>query len=172
MKKPLVLIIMDGWGIRKSGFYNSVKIARTPNYDSYLKKYPHTKLTAHGVNVGLPKGFQGNQTSEPIHNQGHRLGEDEVQNYCSPVAGGAFRACEQEDDDCRPASCSYARYQATQPSGKSAHERSDAASVSPTGQHYDREKDDSHRDRFFYEFLIDNDQHPCADENADRPANR
>lgn len=57
---PVVLIICDGWGIRKEKKGNAVKLAKTPNFDSYIKKYPHTVLDASGEAVGLPPGYQGN----------------------------------------------------------------------------------------------------------------
>jgi 2,3-bisphosphoglycerate-independent phosphoglycerate mutase len=53
---------MDGWGIAKSGEENRSAIiaARTPFYDSILQKYPHSKLEASGLAVGLPDGQMGN----------------------------------------------------------------------------------------------------------------
>ena len=64
MKKtynPIILIVMDGWGIstKKSGL-NAIKTAKTPNYDSFWKNYPNTKLSAAEQPVGLPKGYIGN----------------------------------------------------------------------------------------------------------------
>ncbi len=60
MVKPVVLLIMDGWGIRKEKKGNAIVQAKTPNYDSFIKKYPHSTLFAHGEHVGLPKGYMGN----------------------------------------------------------------------------------------------------------------
>jgi len=57
--KPVVLIIMDGWGVRKQRKGNAPKIARTPNLDYYSKNYPYTTLYASGEHVGLPKKNQG-----------------------------------------------------------------------------------------------------------------
>jgi len=53
---------MDGWGIAKMGEENRSAIiaANTPFYDSILKKYPHSKLAASGLAVGLPDGQMGN----------------------------------------------------------------------------------------------------------------
>jgi 2,3-bisphosphoglycerate-independent phosphoglycerate mutase len=60
--KKVVLIIMDGWGIAKIGEENrsAVVAANTPFYDSILQKYPHSKLAASGLAVGLPDGQMGN----------------------------------------------------------------------------------------------------------------
>ena len=53
---------MDGWGIAKTGEENrsAVLAANTPFYDSILEKYPHSKLAASGLAVGLPDGQMGN----------------------------------------------------------------------------------------------------------------
>jgi 2,3-bisphosphoglycerate-independent phosphoglycerate mutase len=62
LSKKVILIIMDGWGIAKSGEENrsAVLAANTPFYDSILQKYPHSKLEASGLAVGLPDGQMGN----------------------------------------------------------------------------------------------------------------
>lgn len=62
MSKKVILIIMDGWGIAKSGEENrsAILAANTPFYDSILQKYPHSKLEASGLAVGLPDGQMGN----------------------------------------------------------------------------------------------------------------
>ncbi len=58
--KPIVLIIMDGYGIspRKEG--NAIAVAKKPYLDKYFKNYPKTTLEASGKNVGLLKGQMGN----------------------------------------------------------------------------------------------------------------
>ncbi|PWJ57688.1 2,3-bisphosphoglycerate-independent phosphoglycerate mutase [Dyadobacter jejuensis] len=62
MSKKVILIIMDGWGIAKNGEENrsAVVAANTPFYDSILTTYPHSKLAASGLAVGLPDGQMGN----------------------------------------------------------------------------------------------------------------
>ena len=60
MEKPLVLIIMDGWGIRREKKGNAILNARTPNYDFLMQNYPHSTLFPYGKYVGLPAGFMGN----------------------------------------------------------------------------------------------------------------
>jgi 2,3-bisphosphoglycerate-independent phosphoglycerate mutase len=62
LSKKVILIIMDGWGIAKIGEENrsAVVAANTPFYDSILQKYPHSKLAASGLAVGLPDGQMGN----------------------------------------------------------------------------------------------------------------
>ena len=59
-KKPVVLCIMDGWGIPESDKYSAIAKAKVPNYDRFLKEYPNSKLNASGEFVGLPEGQMGN----------------------------------------------------------------------------------------------------------------
>jgi len=60
MKKPLLLMILDGWGIAPAGNANAAALAKTPNLDKYFAAYPHTQLEASGRQVGLPAGQIGN----------------------------------------------------------------------------------------------------------------
>ncbi len=57
---PAILLILDGWGLAKPGKGNAVSLAKTPTMDGLLKKYPNTKLHAHGKYVGLPPKQVGN----------------------------------------------------------------------------------------------------------------
>ena len=54
MKKPILLVIMDGVGFSKTGLGDAVTMANTPTLDHFLANYPSTKLKAHGTAVGLP----------------------------------------------------------------------------------------------------------------------
>lgn len=60
MKKKVVLIIMDGWGIATNKKVSAVDAANTPFVDSLYLKYPHSRLEASGLAVGLPEGQMGN----------------------------------------------------------------------------------------------------------------
>lgn len=60
MKKPLVLCIMDGVGINDDIQNNAVRGAKMPFFNELINKYPHSKLNASGVAVGLPDGTMGN----------------------------------------------------------------------------------------------------------------
>lgn len=60
MKKPVALIILDGWGINESCENNAVCLAQTPRLDELFKRYPSSWLNASGLNVGLPEGQMGN----------------------------------------------------------------------------------------------------------------
>ena len=60
MKKPIVLAILDGYGLRKETHGNAVALAKNPIFTELWNNYPHTTLTASGQLVGLPKGQMGN----------------------------------------------------------------------------------------------------------------
>ena len=59
-KRPIVLCIMDGFGIRKNKHGNAIFGARKPNLDYLMKNYPTTQLKCSGEAVGLPDGQMGN----------------------------------------------------------------------------------------------------------------
>lgn len=59
-KKPIVLCILDGWGIGDGGANDAIASAHTPNFDAMMKEYLHTTLKASGLEVGLPEGQMGN----------------------------------------------------------------------------------------------------------------
>jgi len=60
MKKPVALIILDGWGYREDSADNAIAGANTPNFDNCMKQYPNTLIGASGEDVGLPDGQMGN----------------------------------------------------------------------------------------------------------------
>lgn len=60
MRKPVALIILDGFGYLPTDQGNAVKQANTPVFDDLLENYPHTLVGASGEDVGLPDGQMGN----------------------------------------------------------------------------------------------------------------
>ena len=60
MKRPVALIVLDGWGLAPDGPGNAVALADTPHFDRLWKDAPHTELRASGRAVGLPEGQIGN----------------------------------------------------------------------------------------------------------------
>lgn len=59
-KRPVCLIIRDGWGRGKQDSSNAINVANTPFTDEYERNYPVTLVETSGINVGLPSGYQGN----------------------------------------------------------------------------------------------------------------
>lgn len=60
MKRPIVLTIMDGFGINHEIKCNAISCANTPNLRNIFSKYPTTQIGASGMDVGLPDGQMGN----------------------------------------------------------------------------------------------------------------
>jgi len=60
MSIPVVLCILDGWGSSKPAVDNAIALAKTPNWDNYLRSCPHSVLDASEEDVGLPAGQMGN----------------------------------------------------------------------------------------------------------------
>ncbi|WP_455375604.1 2,3-bisphosphoglycerate-independent phosphoglycerate mutase [Kaarinaea lacus] len=59
-RQPVILVILDGFGVNPSKINNAVLEADTPNLDRYFSSYSHTMLQASGTAVGLPDGQMGN----------------------------------------------------------------------------------------------------------------
>lgn len=88
--KPVLLAVLDGWGIAPAGPGNAIALAKTPKYDALLKKYPNSKLTASGKDVGLKNGEPGN--SEAGHENmgaGRTVLQDKVE-ILESIRNGTF----------------------------------------------------------------------------------
>src|SRR3954463_16548208 len=59
-KKPVVLVVLDGWGYRAEREGNAIALASTPSWDRLWGNHPRTLLEASGLAVGLPPGQIGN----------------------------------------------------------------------------------------------------------------
>ena len=89
-RRPVLLIILDGFGVNPSRLNNAVALAHTPRLDEYFAHYPHTVLEAAGPAVGLPDGQMGN--SEVGHltiGCGHILRQDLV-HIDQSISDGSF----------------------------------------------------------------------------------
>ena len=93
-KKPIVLCIMDGWGINENTENNAVALAKTPNVDFLTKTCPYSTLDASGADVGLPIGQVGN--SEVGH---MNLGSGRVVLQTLPKINNAFNNNEIEKNN-------------------------------------------------------------------------
>jgi 2,3-bisphosphoglycerate-independent phosphoglycerate mutase len=60
LKSPLLLVILDGWGLSPEPRGNAIRLVRTPNFTKLQQSYPYTVLQASGERVGLPEGQMGN----------------------------------------------------------------------------------------------------------------
>ncbi|WP_400192923.1 2,3-bisphosphoglycerate-independent phosphoglycerate mutase [Hymenobacter sp. B81] len=60
MNKPVLLVILDGWGLTQNPAASAIAAAQTPFVDSLFARFPHSRLQASGEAVGLPDGQMGN----------------------------------------------------------------------------------------------------------------
>ena len=59
-RPPVVLVVLDGWGISPEPDHNAIARSRTPTYNELLERFPHAALVTSGEAVGLPAGQMGN----------------------------------------------------------------------------------------------------------------
>ena len=90
MKKPLLLCIMDGFGINPEKKGNAVDIAKTPNLDKLFKNFPNTTLQASGMAVGLPDGQMGNSEVGHTNIGAGRIVYQELTRITKSIADGDF----------------------------------------------------------------------------------
>ncbi|MFD0957948.1 2,3-bisphosphoglycerate-independent phosphoglycerate mutase [Paenibacillus chungangensis] len=89
-RKPVALIIMDGFGLRDDVTGNAVAQANKPNYDKYLQQYPNTTLTACGEAVGLPEGQMGNSEVGHLNIGAGRIVYQDLTRISKSIREGEF----------------------------------------------------------------------------------
>src|SRR5713226_8847404 len=88
--KPLVLIILDGWGYRAETKANAIALARKPIYDRLLREYPNTLLQTSGPFVGLPEGQMGNSEVGHLNIGAGRIVHMDITRIDLAIANGEF----------------------------------------------------------------------------------
>lgn len=88
--KPVVLIILDGWGLAPPGPGNAVSLAKTPNFDKYWAAFPHTQLAASGESVGLPHGEDGNSETGHLNLGAGHIVFQSLPRINTAIADGSF----------------------------------------------------------------------------------
>ncbi len=89
-KKPVVLLILDGWGIGPNYPGNAVLLAKTPNLDRYWMFYPHTQLEASGKSVGLPYMVDGNSETGHLNIGAGSIVYQDLARIDNAIADGTF----------------------------------------------------------------------------------
>ncbi|OLS03838.1 2,3-bisphosphoglycerate-independent phosphoglycerate mutase [Tissierella creatinophila] len=89
-KKPVSLIILDGWGIGKDYPGNAITLGNTPNFDRLMKENPNTTLDASGIAVGLPIGQMGNSEVGHINIGSGRVIYQELPRITNAIEDGSF----------------------------------------------------------------------------------
>ena len=88
--RPVVLVILDGWGIAPPGPGNAVELARTPVFDALWDRFPHGTLAASGGAVGLPPGQMGNSEVGHLTIGSGRILFQDLARVNLAVADGSF----------------------------------------------------------------------------------
>lgn len=88
--KPVVLAILDGWGVAPPGNGNAITQAKTPNLQSLWYGYIRTQLIAHGESVGLPKREPGNTETGHLNLGAGRIVYQDLPRINMSVADGTF----------------------------------------------------------------------------------
>lgn len=90
MKKPLLLMILDGWGINPNTAHNAVALAKTPNLTKLLSDYPHARILTSGMAVGLPDGQMGNSEVGHLNLGAGRVVYQELTRVTKSILDGDF----------------------------------------------------------------------------------
>ena len=90
MKKPVVLMIMDGFGLNPDAYGNAIKAARTPNLTRLFAENPFTKIGASGMDVGLPDGQMGNSEVGHTNIGAGRVVYQELTRITKAIRDGEF----------------------------------------------------------------------------------
>src|ERR1700719_3812213 len=88
--KPLVLIILDGWGYRAETKASAIALARKPTYDRLVREYPNTLIHTSGPFVGLPEGQMGNSEVGHLNIGAGRVILMDVMRIDLMIASGEF----------------------------------------------------------------------------------
>lgn len=89
-KKPVALIILDGFALREETHGNAVAQAKKPNFDRYWSRYPHTLLRASGEAVGLPEGQMGNSEVGHLNIGAGRIVYQDLTRVTKAIRDGSF----------------------------------------------------------------------------------
>lgn len=87
---PLILVILDGWGLDNPNKGNAITLSKTPNIDSYSKNFPFTKLEASGRSAGLPPGQDGNSEAGHMNIGAGRIAEQDAVRISKNINNGTF----------------------------------------------------------------------------------
>jgi 2,3-bisphosphoglycerate-independent phosphoglycerate mutase len=92
VQRPVVLVVLDGWGCAPAGPGNAVSLASTPVFDGLLARCPHGTLQASGPAVGLPPGQMGNSEVGHLNMGAGRVVYQDLTRITTAIADGDFFA--------------------------------------------------------------------------------
>ena len=88
--KPVVLLILDGWGHREDPTDNALAQARLPNWDALVRSAPHTLIHTEGRHVGLPDGQMGNSEVGHMNLGAGRIVYQDLTRIDAAIEDGSF----------------------------------------------------------------------------------
>ncbi|HLZ01101.1 MAG TPA: 2,3-bisphosphoglycerate-independent phosphoglycerate mutase [Bradyrhizobium sp.] len=89
--RPVMLVVLDGWGWRDVVADNAVCQARTPNFDHLWSICPHTLMQASGLDVGLPPGQMGNSEVGHLNIGAGRVVMQDLPRISAAIADGEIK---------------------------------------------------------------------------------
>lgn len=89
---PIILVVLDGWGISQEKRGNAILAAKTPTYDKILAQFPNSRLAASGTAVGLPPGLMGNSEVGHLTIGAGRIVTQKLTIISKTIADGTFFA--------------------------------------------------------------------------------
>ena len=90
LHRPIVLIVLDGWGYSDDTRNNAIANARTPNWDRIWNRYPHSLIKGSGTEVGLPSGQMGNSEVGHLNLGAGRVVYQEFTRVSRAIRTGSF----------------------------------------------------------------------------------
>jgi len=88
--KPVLLLILDGWGEREERANNALAQANVPNWRKLISECPHTLVQTHGLHVGLPDGQMGNSEVGHMNIGAGRIVYQDLTRIDAAIADGSF----------------------------------------------------------------------------------
>ena len=88
--KPVLLLILDGWGHREAAPDNAISCANAPNWQQLLAEYPHGLIHTSGLHVGLPDGQMGNSEVGHMNLGAGRVVYQELTRIDKAIVDGDF----------------------------------------------------------------------------------
>jgi 2,3-bisphosphoglycerate-independent phosphoglycerate mutase len=104
MIDSVALVILDGWGLAPPGPGNAISLAETPVFDRLWERFPHTRLSAQGRDVGLPDGQMGNSEVGHLNLGAGAIVKQDLARIDDAIADGSFF-----EDEALLAACDRAR---------------------------------------------------------------
>ena len=102
--KPVVLCILDGWGVSDETRGNAPVLAKTPTFDRLMATCPNSTIVTHGPDVGLPEGQMGNSEVGHMNIGAGRVVEMDLRRIDQAIRTGSFASPARHSAVCQAGS--------------------------------------------------------------------